>query len=167
MEFFLSQQLSIFLYAVVCGVIIGVINEPFRFMRYSGFNGNIDVFIQDIIFMSVSAVITFFFSLCYNRGEVRFFIIFGEIMGFLLFRYTIGLLTGKLFWLINFILKFLITTIKKVCGKILTTLTKISKGILCKIPLFNRKSKTSCQKGKFYCIMNKSVSAFSKIFIKR
>lgn len=167
MEFFLSQQLSIFLSALVCGAIIGVINEPFRFMRYSGFNSSIDIFIQDIIFMSVSAVITFFFSLCYNNGEVRFFIIFGEIIGFLLFRYTIGLLTGNLFWLINFVIGFLMTTIKKTCGTIITTLAKITKKILCKIPLFNRNSKTSCKKGKFYCIMNKSISAFSKIFIKR
>ena len=167
MQFFLSQQVVIFLYAVLCGLIIGVLNEPFRFLRYSGFNSKTDVFIQDIIFMIISAFITFFFSLCYNKGDVRFFILVGELFGFLLFRYTIGLITGKMFYGIIFSIKLVFSFIKKIFSAIVAILTKLIKPILAKIPLFNKSKKTSCHKSKIYCIILKSAGLLNKVFIKR
>lgn len=168
MEFFLSQQISIFICAIVGGLLIGIINEPFRFLRYAGFNSKTEIFIQDIIFMLLSAFITFFFSLCYNKGEVRFFIIFGELIGFLIFRYTIGLLTGKIFGFIFAVIRKILYILKKFFNVIVTILTKFLTAILVKIPLFNKKTKKSCHKNKIYCIMSKSINTlFSKVFIKR
>lgn len=167
MQFFLSQQVMVFLYAILCGLIIGVLNEPFRFLRYSGFNNKTDVFIQDIIFMIASAFITFFFSLCYNKGDIRFFILVGELCGFLLFRYTLGLITGKFFYGINFFIKLVFSFIKKFFSAIVAILTKLIRPILAKIPLFNETKKTSCHKSKIYCIILKSAGLLNKVFIKR
>ena len=51
MQFFVCQQIQLFVYSVLCGIIIGILNEPFRFLRYAGFNSKTEVFIQDIIFI--------------------------------------------------------------------------------------------------------------------
>lgn len=60
MELFISQQLYILLFSIITGVIIGIINEPFRFLRYMGFNGRAEVIAQDIVFMILAAFVTFF-----------------------------------------------------------------------------------------------------------
>lgn len=167
MQFFLSQQVTIFLFAIFAGVVIGIINEPFRFLRYSGFNSKSDIFIQDVVFMAISAFITYFFALCYNKGDVRFFVLIGELCGFLLFRYTIGLLTGKLFYILNYCIELMFSVVKKFINIIVTILTKARGFILVKIPLFKKTEKSSCHNSKNYCIITKSISFFKRVFIKR
>ncbi len=167
MQFFISQQLSIFIFALLCGVVLGVINEPFRFLRYIGFNSKTDVFIQDVIFMVLAAFITFFFSLCYNKGDVRAFILLGELIGFLLFRFTVGLLTGKIFYIIYLLFNKIFSFIKKIIKLFVTILIGFKDFILVKFPLFNKTKKTSCHKSKIYCIIIKSVSKFNRKLFKR
>lgn len=167
MQFFISDQVYVFLMAIVCGLIIGVINEPFRFLRYLGFSSTVAIFIEDILFMTIVAFLSFFFSLCYNKGEVRFFILLGEFCGFLIFRYTLGLLTGKLFCLLRLLLKKLAKIFKKISVALSTIISKFVAFLLVKIPLFKNSNKTSCKKGENYCIISKSVFRFNKAFKKR
>jgi spore cortex biosynthesis protein YabQ len=167
MQFFISEQINIFLMAILCGVIIAVLNEIFRFLRYIGFNSNTTVFIQDIVFMSIAAFISFCFALCFNKGDVRLFILLAEFSGFLAFRYTIGLFTGKLFKGLHFIINKLSQYIKTLFNALSTILDNIVKYILVKIPLFKNSKETSCQKGDNYCIILKSVFRFTKAFKKR
>ncbi len=141
---------------------MGILNEPFRFIRYGGFCSKVEVFIQDIIFMMLCGIITFFFSLCYNNGNVRFFILLGELSGFLLFRYTIGMLSGKVFHYLFFSLKIAVYGIQKLFNVILTRIVKILVWLLVKIPFFHKKSKIACNKGKFYCIITKSINIFKR-----
>lgn len=162
MDFFVLEQIQIFWYAVICGIFIGILNEPFRFMRYAGFSTKAEVFIQDILLMSICGTVTFFFSLCYNHGNVRFFIVVGETAGFVLFRYTAGLLSGKLFGCLFWIVKKVFSGMKAFISIIFTRMTKILVWLLVKIPLFRKKSKIACNKGKFYCIIAKSVNAVKR-----
>ena len=158
MQFFVCQQIQLFVYSVLCGIIIGILNEPFRFLRYAGFNSKTEVFIQDIIFMSANAIITFFFTLCFNKGDVRFFILFGELAGFLLFRYSIGMLTGYVFGFIFFVIKKISVAVKSFFSFILSKLYKTIRFILSRLPLFNKVKKFSCHRGKLYCIIIKSTN---------
>ena len=162
MQFFVCQQIQLFVYSVLCGIIIGILNEPFRFLRYAGFNSKTEVFIQDIIFMSANAIITFFFTLCFNKGDVRFFILFGELAGFLLFRYSIGMLTGYVFGFIFFVIKKISVAVKSFFSFILSKLYKTIRFILSRLPLFNKVKKFSCHKGKLYCIIIKSANIFRR-----
>ncbi len=167
MQFFISEQVHIFLMAILCGAIMGIINEPFRFLRYMGINDKLSVFIQDIVFMSVIAFISFFFALCYNKGELRFFILLGEFIGFLIFRYTIGLITGKLFYLLRFCIKKIAKLCKSVNNVISTILAKFSSRLLVKMPLLKNSKETPCKKGENYCIILKSVFRFTSALKKR
>ncbi|MBQ2444141.1 MAG: spore cortex biosynthesis protein YabQ [Clostridia bacterium] len=162
MQFFVCQQIQLFVYSVLCGIIIGILNEPFRFLRYAGFNSKTEVFIQDIIFMSANAIITFFFTLCFNKGDVRFFILFGELAGFLLFRYSIGMLTGYVFGFIFFVIKKISVAVKSFFSFILSKLYKTIRFILSRLPLFNKVKKFSCHRGKLYCIIIKSTNFFRR-----
>ncbi len=167
MQFFISDQINIFVMAFLCGVIIAVLNEVFRFLRYIGFNSNTGVFIQDIVFMSIAAFISFCFALCFNKGNLRFFILLAEFLGFLTFRYTIGLFTGKLFKTLHFITNKLSQLIKMLFDTLSTITDNIIKHVLVKIPLFKNRKETSCKKGDNCCIILKSVFRFTKAFKKR
>lgn len=167
MQFFITEQVSVFLMAVLCGIIIGVINEFFRFLRYMGVNSTVAIFIQDILFMSIIAFLSFFFSLCYNKGEVRFFILVGEFCGFLVFRYTIGLLTGKLFLFLRFCIRKIVKLCRNISNAISTITERFISVLLVKIPLLKNSEETPCQKGENYCIILKSVFRFTKALKKR
>lgn len=167
MQFFISDQVHIFLMSIICGAIMGIINEPFRFLRYMGINDKSSVFIQDIAFMIAIAFISFFFALCYNKGELRFFILLGELIGFLMFRYTIGLITGKLFYLLRFSVNKIIKLCKALCAMLSTILAKFSGRLLVKMPLLKNSKETPCKKGENYCIILKSVFRFAGVSKKR
>lgn len=167
MQFFISDQVNVFFMAMLCGVIIAVINEAFRFLRYIGFNSDVNVFIQDIVFMSIAAFISFCFALCFNKGNVRFFILLAELLGFLMFRYTVGLFTGILFKGMSFIIYKASHTIKTLINAISTMFNKIGGCVLVKTPLFKNSAETSCKNGDDYCIILKSVFRFTKAFKKR
>lgn len=167
MQFFISDQVHIFLMSILCGVIMGIINEPFRFLRYMGVSNKTSVFIQDLTFMTLIAFISFFFALCYNKGELRFFILLGELIGFLVFRYTIGLITGKLFYLLRFCIKKIANFCKTLNNMISTILAKFLGGLLVKMPLLKKSKETPCKKGENYCIILKSVFRFAGALKKR
>lgn len=167
MQFFITEQVSVFLMAILCGLIIGIINEIFRFLRYMGAKSSVAIFIQDILFMSIIAFLSFFFSLCYNKGEVRFFILVGELFGFLIFRYTIGLLTGKLFLFLRFCIRKIVKLFKNIRDTISTITRRIIEVLLVKIPFFKNSKETPCKKGENYCIILKSVFRFNKTLKKR
>lgn len=167
MQFFISDQVHIFLMAILCGAIMGIINEPFRFLRYIGISDKASVFIQDITFMSVIAFISFFFALCYNKGELRFFILLGELIGFLIFRYTIGLITGKLFYFLRFCIRKIAKSCKSISTVISTILSNFLSGLLVKMPLLKNSKETPCKKGENYCIILKSVFRFAGALKKK
>lgn len=162
MQFVVYQQIQIFFYSMLCGAIIGIVNEPFRFLRYAGFNSKTEIFIQDILFMLINALITFFFTLCFNKGEVRFFILLGELAGFILFRYSIGMLTGYIFKFVFSFIRKISTAVKNALNFILSKIYKTIRFILSKLPLFNKVKKSSCHKGKLYCIILKSSNIFRR-----
>jgi len=132
-----------------------------------GFNGKPEVIIQDIVFMAIAAFITFFFTLCYNKGDIRTFILVGELVGFLLFRFTVGRLSGKMFYFISFVIGKIACFVKKVIKVFVTIIFKLKDFILGKIPLFKKTDKTACNKHKIYCIIIKSVSNFNRKLFKR
>ncbi|MCI6007546.1 spore cortex biosynthesis protein YabQ [Oscillospiraceae bacterium LCP25S3_E10] len=167
MELFISQQLYILFFSIITGVIIGIINEPFRFLRYMGFNGKAEVIVQDIVFMILAAFVTFFFALCYNKGDVRFFMLAGELGGFVVFRLTVGRLSGKLFYVMAFVLAKISAVFKRCFMLIVTIMCKAGDLILVKIPLFKKTDKTPCKSRKIYCIIIKNVSNFNRKIFKR
>jgi spore cortex biosynthesis protein YabQ len=93
----LSAQTAYFLWSLVLGVALGMLYDVIRAARMVLRAGKIHVLISDIVFFTVCGVITSLFSLPFNKGDVRAFILFGEAVGFLTYRITMGSIMGKVY----------------------------------------------------------------------
>ncbi len=129
----LSQQFSAFFYSTLLGFALGVVYDLFRVLRLFGLKSAVAVFIEDIVFWLVCMISTFIFTLIYNNGELRLYIILFEIIGFLIQHFTIGNAVFKL-------LKCSFNALRNFLGKIHKKLSKIGKKELknVKKPLQNR-----------------------------
>lgn len=93
----LSAQTAYFLWSLVLGVALGVLYDVIRAARMVLCAGKIHVMLSDILFFTACGVITSLFSLPFNKGDVRAFILFGEAVGFLTYRITLGSVMGKVY----------------------------------------------------------------------
>lgn len=122
MEFTLSQQGVCFLWSIVCGCIIALIYDLFRLMRLLFFKGKVGTFICDFLFMVTAALVSVIFSIGFSRGNTRYFIIIGEFLGFLTYRFTLGRLSICIF---GFIFSKLFVFFRKSSDKIRKTGKKV------------------------------------------
>lgn len=104
------EQVYIFLCSVLVGSIMGVVFDFFRALRRKGNTRNIIVYIQDIIFWFIVAVIIITSSFILNDGELRGYMLVGYILGVLIYMLIFSNYIKKVFILIfNFFENFLRT----------------------------------------------------------
>lgn len=90
------SELQIFIYSCIFGSFLSLVYDLFRILRL--FMCKFwSVFIQDMIYFLISGVGTFLFILYFNFGEIRFYILVGEIIGWLIYYLTFGSLFYKHF----------------------------------------------------------------------
>ncbi len=91
-----DQRSGVFLYAVLCGLVIGGVYDVFRIMRAVWCGGRTRMFFDDVLFCVLSAIL--FAVFCFNAsfGVVRLFLALGVLFGFFTYRFSIGLLTVPL-----------------------------------------------------------------------
>ncbi len=97
-----NTQIISFLMAVLFGTFYCAYYDIFRSIRAAGFNKPVSVFWQDIFFFLTTAIVTFLLMLVYSNGEIRFYILFGILIGFLSFNFTLSRFLRRLF---TFVLK--------------------------------------------------------------
>jgi len=112
-----SRELSIFLYACGFGACIGLFYDFFRIMRIAIPFGSLVIFIQDAIFWVVAGAGTFLFTYALNAGEVRGFLLMGELVGAVLYFLTVSRLVIG-------ISDFIIRTVKKLLRLFFTLFIK-------------------------------------------
>lgn len=120
------NQLQIFEISLLFGAALGAFYDLFRIIRIFFKCKFWDVFIQDIIYFFVSAVSTFLFILFINSGEIRFYILAAEIMGWILYYITLGNLIYNIFYRFSIVIKkffmrifkSISAPVKKICRKI-------------------------------------------------
>lgn len=89
-EIDIKLQLLAFLRSVGLGVIFCILYDVLRAIRKIGNSSDILVFAEDILYFLICAPITFCFLLATTNGELRGFVFFGIISGFLLMRITVS-----------------------------------------------------------------------------
>jgi spore cortex biosynthesis protein YabQ len=127
MNFNIGLETANFFLSILLGLIFGMIYDLFRIARLAVKHKTIAVFIEDILFFTVIAFLSFIFSLASTNGTVRGYQIIGEISGFSLYIATLGEATlyfaDKIIKIIKIIIsviiKFLIRPIYKITAKIL------------------------------------------------
>ncbi len=109
MDSSIGSQTMQFLYACLLGVGFGIFYDVFRILRCAFPTGKVIAFAQDVVYFSVCALATFLFLMNFNDGQIRFYIILGEVIGAALYFCTLSLL-------IMGVSKAIIRIFKKVLG---------------------------------------------------
>ena len=97
--FSVSQHTYLFLTSVLLGAGMGVVYDLFRALRIIFPPAARDgaVLVQDILFVLICGFGLFCFATLEGRGQLRFFMVFGSGLGFVLYILTIGnFITGVL-----------------------------------------------------------------------
>jgi len=110
LEVTLAAQSHGLLIACIVGFALGAFYDVFRILRILCKTEKRHVFFQDIFFMACAAIVTFLLTLAVNWGEMRFYILAGEIMGICVYYLTVGEVTVRiaklLYKLLSCIFKF-------------------------------------------------------------
>ncbi len=80
-----TEQVYIFLWSVLVGAVMGVVFDFFRALRRKGNTKNIIVYMQDIVFWFIVAVIIITSSFMLNDGELRGYMLIAYLLGALLY----------------------------------------------------------------------------------
>lgn len=138
----LAQQTKGFLLALGMGFLLGILYDLIRIIRISISRGKFAVIICDIVFCALACFCTFLFCLTVNEGEIRLYLVLGEIAGFFVYYFSLGAI---IFACSEKIIDFLKKLARSVFGVILFPFKWIF-GKLRK--LFNKLLKKSRKKGK-------------------
>lgn len=74
------EQVYVFFYSILTGAILGLLFDFFRGFRYVGIK-DIWVYLQDIIFWLITAVIIIVSTFLINEGELRIYMLIGYLLG--------------------------------------------------------------------------------------
>ena len=91
-----SEQMLIFLASLGVGFLLGVLYDFLRALRLSFTKGKIAVIIFDLLYFFMVAFVSYMFILAANKGEVRSYIIIGELLGAVFYYFSLGFALMKL-----------------------------------------------------------------------
>lgn len=106
----LAAQTIAFLQACLLGALLGAVYDVFRILRIAFSPRKVVVFVQDLLFFAICAVLSFLFLLTASDGTVRMFLLIGELIGAVLYHLTLGRLViraaGALIAAVRSVLRF-------------------------------------------------------------
>lgn len=120
----LSAQTAYFLWSLAMGAALGVLYDAVRAIRMTIRAKKAHIIVSDILFFAICGVLTALFALPFNKGDVRGFILFGEAVGFLAYRLTIGAVMGKVYAFAARLFQSFVQKIRKFIEKIFKYLLK-------------------------------------------
>lgn len=88
--FTVSQQLKLFLLSCLFGIPTGIVFDIFRALRVIFPHGKAAVALEDILFFVLYGIFIMAFSSAAARSEFRFYYCIGNLLGFLIYHFTVG-----------------------------------------------------------------------------
>lgn len=111
-----NQQLIIFLCSLGMGFLLGVLYDILRAIRLTITKSKVAVVIFDIIYFILFGTLTFLFIIAMNKGEVRAYMIIGELIGAVFYYFSFGIAAIKITdVIVAFVRKLFRLMIKGVC----------------------------------------------------
>lgn len=128
----LAPSTLLFFYSILTGAVLGVVYDIFRILRISFPPKKIAIIVQDVIFALICIITTLMFLQFFTNGALRFFVLIGEFLGFLLYYLTIGVIVIKT-------ARVIINIVKKIIYIVIWPFRKIFGWIFSKLsPILNR-----------------------------
>lgn len=107
------EQLKVFLYFIITGMVLSIIFDIFRILRKSFKTSDIVTNIQDVIFGIITGIILLTSIFIFNNGELRLYIFIGICFGIIIYMLFISKYFIKLnVTIINFIKKIILLLTK-------------------------------------------------------
>ncbi len=98
----LSVQAVAFAVSLLYGAALCVIYDIMRLLHRRGVRSPVAVFLLDILFWATAAAATFCLALLYAGSHMRFYLIAGEFIGFVIFRLLLSDIFLKVTeWILN------------------------------------------------------------------
>lgn len=112
-----SGQLLSFFISILFGLAYGLFYTLFKAVRKAFRHGAFSVFLEDVVFSFIVAIITFILFLAFSSGEIRFFMLLGIFIGFVAFYFTVSeFLSRVLSKLLRFASKILSKAWRLLCS---------------------------------------------------
>lgn len=112
-----NEQLAIFATSLGVGFLLGVLYDVIRALRLSLTKSKIAILVCDIIYFLLFGLISFLFILALNKGEIRFYIIVGELIGAFFYYISLGIAVIKITdKAISLLRKFYSLAFKVICA---------------------------------------------------
>ena len=118
-------QLTTFVLALLFGVAYSLLYDIFKTFHLKIFTGFWSVFISDILYWFILLVCTYSFLLIFCNGIVRAYVLFGNLLGFALCRFTLSKIFIKICFLTIFIIEKIIQYIKLPIGMLCRFMSKL------------------------------------------
>ena len=90
-----NEQVLIFIASLGVGFILGVLYDFLRALKLSFTKGKIAVIIFDLLYFFMVAFWSYIFILAANKGEIRSYIIRGELLGAIFYYFSLGIALMK------------------------------------------------------------------------
>ncbi len=158
-----SQQTLIFLQSCLLGFFLGILYDFFRILRMAIKSNGIIVFIEDFLFFILAAIITFSFMISNTHGQMRIFVIIGELLGAIIYYFTLGKLVIKIAdKILTFIKKIIIFIFKLIILPIIKIIIKLNK-LLFKIILKFKIKRKKIKQNNEYNLKKKKILLYNLI----
>lgn len=119
---FISGQWNMMIISLLLGTCMGFIYDLIRCFRRLVSHNNFFIALSDLVFWLFGACVTIACINRYNYGSLRWYVLFGMFLGFLIYHYTVSRL-------LMFVADYVIAFIRKICKKCKVLLKKISKWV--------------------------------------
>lgn len=98
-------QVKIFVIACLFGAVLGIIYNILGVFRAIFKYKSQFIFLQDIFYLIFTGIATFLFILYVNYGEIRFYILLGEITGGLIYYVTLSNIVNRIIFKLSIIFR--------------------------------------------------------------
>lgn len=148
----IPQQARTFAYAIGFGFFIGILYDMFRLLRLLVCGGKSKAFlVSDILFALASAVLTFLFALTLLNGGIRGYVLFGELLGFLIYYISFGTFVVRMTDKIAAFLRRVFGTVFRVVSKPFKALYAVCKRFFAKnVQKAQKRASFSAKKSKIH-----------------
>jgi spore cortex biosynthesis protein YabQ len=145
----MSAQAWIFLAAAGVGAVIGFVYDVFRILRKTAPHARFIVQIEDLLFWVGVTLFMFYFLLVMSDGEIRWYMIFGAVLGGVLYFTALSRLVMLVaVTVIEFIKKLIITIIKIILWPFVTIFKLIKKPLVKLLRLIRKNLHGAASYGK-------------------
>ena len=92
----LSSQTEIFLFSLGFGFLLGILYDIFRTLRLIISDSSFFTVFADVTYFLVCTFLIFCFDLVVDSGKIRLYVLFGDLLGWLIYYFSFGEISIKL-----------------------------------------------------------------------